>query len=167
MNNTTTFENGELVIVRYFDAHREALWRAWSEPDMVKKWWGPKNFTAPSVTIDFTVGGKYLFCMRGKPSPDAPESDFYSTGTYEEIVPMDRIVCTDSFADKDGTIVPSTFYGMEGFPDACKVIIEFEGSDGTTKMTLHHYGLPTGELADMTGAGWNQSFDKLTDALAA
>jgi len=50
-----------------------------------EKGWGRQTFTAPAIAIDFRVGGKALFCMRGKPSPEAPEQDFWSTGTYKEM----------------------------------------------------------------------------------
>ena len=101
-----------LVIKRTFHAPLEKVWKAWNDPEEAKQWWGPKNFTAPVMTIDFRVGGKYLNCMRGSPAPGAPVQDFWSTGTYKEIVPMESIVLTDSFADEHGNIVPSTHYGM-------------------------------------------------------
>lgn len=53
----------ELVITRIFDAPRELVWKAWTEPERVKRWWGPKVFTAPFVKIDLHVGGEYLYCM--------------------------------------------------------------------------------------------------------
>lgn len=56
--------NQELLIVRIFDAPREIVWKSWTEPQRVKKWWGPKNFTAPFASIDLRPGGKYLYCMR-------------------------------------------------------------------------------------------------------
>jgi uncharacterized protein YndB with AHSA1/START domain len=95
----------ELVIERIFDAPRELAWRAWTDPERMKRWWAPKDFTAPHITIDLQVGGKYVFCMRG---PDG--NDFWSTGVYREIVPMERIVCTDCFADEKGIAVPATHY---------------------------------------------------------
>src|SRR5512134_2988905 len=81
----------ELVITRVFDAPRELVWKAWSEPEHFKRWWGPKGFTCPVCQIDFRVGGKFLGCMR---SPEG--QDFWSTGVYKEIVPLERIVSTDS-----------------------------------------------------------------------
>ena len=80
-------------------------------PILLKNGGGPKNFTCPTCEIDFKVGGKYLNCMR---SPDG--KDFWSTGTYQEIVILERIVYTDSFSDEKGNVVPSTYYGMAGFP---------------------------------------------------
>ncbi|MFA6239944.1 MAG: SRPBCC domain-containing protein, partial [Candidatus Hydrogenedentales bacterium] len=95
--------DGVLVIARVFDAPREMVWKAWTEPEQVKQWWGPEMFSAPVCTSDFRVGGKYLYCMR---SPEG--QDFWSTGTYEEIVPMERIVSSDSFADEKGNIISAS-----------------------------------------------------------
>ncbi len=132
----------------------------------MKKWWGPANFTAPSITMDFRVGGKYLYCMHGQPAPGAPAKDFWSTGTYKEIVPLKKIVCTDSFADEKGNIVPATHYGMGDFPMELEVTIMFEEiQGGKTKMTLRHVGMPAGPNSEGATAGWNGSFDKLAESL--
>ncbi|MCL7413087.1 MAG: SRPBCC domain-containing protein [ANME-2 cluster archaeon] len=94
-------EERELVITGIFDAPCEKVWKAWTDPESVKPWWGPKGFTSPVCKIDLRVGGKYLFSMR---SPEG--DDFWSTGVYREIVPLERIVATDSFADENGNVVP-------------------------------------------------------------
>lgn len=152
----------EVVITRVFDAPREMVWKAWTEPKRVMKWWGPKNYASPACKIDLRVGGKIHFCMRG---PDG--KDLWSTGTYKEIVPMEKIVCTDSFADEKGNVVSAAHYGMPAdFPLELEVVITFEDAEGgKTKMTLRHIGMPAGEMNDMTKAGWNESFDKLAESL--
>lgn len=155
-----------LVITRTFDAPVQALWKAWTDPEEMKKWWGPKNFTAPVIQIDFRVGGKVLACMRGKPTPESAEQDFWSTGTYTEIVPLKRIVVTDSFADKDGKVVPSSHYGMEGIPMELLITVTFEELPaGKTVMILKHEGFPEGENKKLATAGWNEQFDKLVNNL--
>ncbi len=154
-------EEQELVITRTFDAPRELVWKAWTDPEQVMRWWGPKNFTSPTARIDLRVGGKYLFCMR-----DPNGRDFWSTGVYREIVPPERLVYTDSFADEHGNVVPASHYGMaEDFPLEMDVIVTFEEQDGKTTMTLRHVGLPAGEMSELTGEGWNESFDKLAESL--
>ncbi len=150
----------ELIIERFFDAPRERVWKAWTDRETFKKWWGPKDFTCPFSEMDLRVGGKYLHCMRG---PDG--KDYWSTGTYKEIVPMQKIVVTDSFADEKGKVVPATHYGMEGFPLELEVTVTLEAIGGKTKMTLTHVGLPEGESKKQCNAGWNQSFDKLAKVL--
>jgi len=160
--SSTQVATRELFIERIFDAPRELLWKAWTDPQHIMRWWGPKDFTAPVAKIDFRVGGTYLFCMR---SPDG--QDYYSTGVYREIVPLQRIVYTDSFADENGKVVSAAHYGMgEDFPLELLVTLTFEDyEDGKTRFTLRHAGMPEGENSEMAGLGWNQSLDKLAETL--
>jgi uncharacterized protein YndB with AHSA1/START domain len=161
-NAPTTSTKQELVIERVFDAPRELVWRAWTEPDLFMRWWGPKGFTTPHCEIDLRVGGRLLNCMR---SPEG--QDYWSTGVYREIVPLERIVCTDSFADEKGNVVPATHYGMTAdIPLEMLVTVTFEDLDGKTRMTLRHEGLPAGEMREGAGTGWSESFDKLAEVLA-
>jgi uncharacterized protein YndB with AHSA1/START domain len=158
---TKTCED-EIVITRFFDAPRELAWRAWTEPELVKQWWGPKNYTAPSVAIDLRVGGKYLYCMR---SPEG--RDIWITGVYREIARPERIVSTDSFADEKGNVVPATYYGMsKDFPAELLVTVTFEVQATRTKLTLRHTGFPPGDTSDSARAGWNESLDKYASVLA-
>jgi uncharacterized protein YndB with AHSA1/START domain len=151
----------EIVITRIFDAPRELVWKAWTDPQHFKRWWGPKDFTCPFCEMDLRVGGKYLNCMR---SPEG--RDYWSTGVYREIIPMERIVFTDSFADEKGNIVPATYYGMSAdFPLEMLVTVTFAEHEGKTKLTLKHSGLPTGRDGEGAQQGWNESFDKLAESL--
>jgi uncharacterized protein YndB with AHSA1/START domain len=153
----------ELVITRIFDAPRELVWKAWTDPEQMKRWWGPKEFSSPACTMDVRVGGSYHFCMR---SPQG--QDFWSTGVYREIVPPLRLVYSDNFADEKGNIVPASYYGVPGdWPEETVVTVTLEEFEGKTKMTLRHVGIPAGFMREMTGAGWNGSFDKLAESLKA
>ncbi len=97
-------------------------------------------------------------------SPDG--RDYWTTGVYKEVVPLERIVYTDSFADAEGNVVLATHYNMNSdFPLETLVAVTFEDFDGKTKMTLKHAGLPVGEMSEQTGAGWSESFDKLAGSL--
>jgi uncharacterized protein YndB with AHSA1/START domain len=137
------------------------VWKAWTDTVKFMRWWGPKTFTSPSCKMDFRVGGKYLFCMR---SPDG--KDFWSTGVYREIEPLSKIVYTDSFADEKGKVVPATHYGFgSDFPLERLVTVTFEESEGKTKLTLRHAGMPAGEVSELASVGWNESFDKLVESL--
>jgi uncharacterized protein YndB with AHSA1/START domain len=151
----------ELFITRIFDAPRESVWKAWTDADLMKRWWGPKGFTSPYYKIDFRVGGRFLFCMR---SPEG--KDYWGTGIYHEIVPQEKIVFSDSFADEKGNVVPATQYGMStDFPLEMLVTVTFEEIEGKTKLTLRHVGIPAGADRDGANVGWNQSLDKLDEAL--
>ena len=130
MNDLTSLANRDLVITRVFDAPREMVWKAWTEPEQLMRWWGPKSFTSPICKIDLRVGGKYLFCMR---SPDG--QDYYNTGVYQKIDPLNEIVYTDSFADEKGNVVPASHYGLSAdFPLELQVTVMFEDYDGKTKI---------------------------------
>ena len=148
-------------ITRIFDASREQVWHAWTDPQHLMRWWGPAGFTSPTCRIDLRVGGNYFFCMQ---APDGTK--IWSTGTYEEVVPLERLVYTDSFADEAGKAVPASHYGMgDDIPFAMTVTVTFEDLGSQTKMTLRHEGLPPGEMSEMTVAGWNESFDKLAESV--
>ena len=153
--------NQEIIITRIFDAPRELVWKAWTEPERMMRWWGPKGFTSPYCKTDLRVGGVYLNAMR---SPEG--RDYWSTGVYREIVPLERIVCTDSFADENGNVVPATHYGLRAdYPLELLVTVTFEEYGGKTRLTLRHTGFPSGEERDNARDGWNTSLDKLAESL--
>jgi len=152
-----------LQLTREFDIPLEMVWRAWTDPEELKKWWGPKTFTCPHSEIDLRVGGKYLHCMRG---PDG--TDYWSTGLYREIVPGEKIVCTDCFADEQGNVVPATHYGFdETFPPEMLVTVTFKARGNNTTLTLQHAGVDRITETDRANMaqGWNESFDKLAASI--
>jgi len=125
------------------------------------RWWGPKGFTSPACEIDLRVGGKYLWCMS---SPGG--YDFRNTGVYREIVPFERIVCTQSLADEKGNVVAPSHYGMSGdLPLETIVTVTFEEIDGKTRLILRQEG--AGDMLEGAEMGWNQAFDKLAASLQA
>lgn len=150
-------EKREILITRIFNAPRETVWKAWTEPEKVMNWWGPKGFTAPVIQIDLKPGGRYLYCMR-----DPQGKDYWSTGTFKEIVKPEKIVATDSFADENGNVVPATHYDMSAdMPMEMVVTATFEDLGNKTKLTLRHDSMPDEKMLDMATQGWNQSLDKL------
>ena len=154
-------ETRTLTMERVFDAPVEKVWAAWSRPEEIAKWWGPKDFGSEGNKIDFQVGGKSVLCMV---SPDGQK--MYSGGTYKEIVKHQKIVTTDSFMDAEGNIISAKEYGMAvDFPKELVITITFEALGDKTKLTIQHVGLPVGEDADMAEAGWNESLDKLAESL--
>jgi len=157
----TKGDTRDLIITRLFDAPRELVWKAWTEPERISPWWGPKGFTSPVFKIDLRVGGELFSCMR---SPEG--KDYWSKGFYREIVDFERLVMTDSFADEKGNIVPASHYGMsKDFPLEMLIMVTFEEHDGKTKLTLRHAGMPTGPDGEGAQQGWNESFDKLAEYL--
>ncbi len=119
MTKNTVNEIERMVVTRVFDAPRELVWKAWTDPKYVMQWWGPKGFTSPVCKMDFRVGGKFLCCMR---SPDGQE--FWNGGEYLEIVLHEKIVYSMYFADAEGNKVEAAHYGIEheAMPDAHDVV---------------------------------------------
>lgn len=152
----------ELVITRVFDAPRELVFKAWTQAEHVKHWWGPKDYTMPYVTLDPRPGGKMHFCMR---SPGG--EDIWCLGEYREIVAPERIVSTDCFSDKDGNIVDPVQYGMPPeWPREGLVTLVFLEQRGKTELTIN-LGVPE-SLADRVGArqGWDEMLDRLAEYVA-
>lgn len=148
----------EVVIRRVFDLPVSKVWRALTEPEEFKKWWGPRGFTCPSSKMEARAGGKYLNCMRG---PDGKE--YWSTGTVKEFIPGKKLVITDSFSDEKGNIKPASAHGLSGnWPKELLITFELEELDDTTKLRLRHEGIPE-EMHDDCMKGWNESFDKLEE----
>ena len=156
-NNSTTAETHKTVsIERTFNLPLSKVWKAFTDAESFKKWWGPENYTCPHCTIDFRVGGKYLNSMQG---PDGKE--IWSTGTYKEIVSFKKIVYTDSFADSIGNKVPASEYKMAGdWQLELLVTLEFKEADGKTNLLLRHEGIPE-EIYDECITGWQSCFNKL------
>lgn len=153
-----------LVITRIFDAPRELVWKAWTDPERITRWWGPKGFTSPVYKMDLRTGGEYLSAMR---SPDG--QDFWGKGVFREIVEPERLVMSDSFADEKGNKVPASHYGMSPeWSGESLITVTFEELDGKTKLTLKNSGLSGLSAADRANMqqGWSESFDKLAEYLA-
>jgi uncharacterized protein YndB with AHSA1/START domain len=156
MQSETAEKQKTISIKRKFNLPLKSLWRAFTESESLKKWWGPKAYTCPDCTIDFRVGGKFLASMEG-----ADGQKIWSTGTYKEIIHFKKIINTDSFSDSDGNIVPASHYNIDGeWGSDAQVALEFEEVDGKTNLSLQHTGVPV-ELSDECLQGWQSSFDKL------
>jgi uncharacterized protein YndB with AHSA1/START domain len=131
----------------------------------VKLWWGPKDFTAPHISIDLRVGGRFVFSMRGA-GLDGTVKDYWNIGEHKEIVPMKKIVTTMSFADEQGRSVPASHYGLPGkwLKDVLVTATFADIKGGKTKLTVRETGVPR-EVAELSRLGWEQQLDKFADAL--
>ena len=163
MGSSMANETERMTVTRVFDAPRELVWKAWTDPKYVVQWWGPKEFTAPVCKMDFRVGGKYLCCMR---TPDGQE--FWNAGEYHEIVPYERIVSSMYFSDAEGNRIEPAELGIEheAVEGAYDITLFEDLGDGRTKLTF--IGNEPMESAKNSGQleGWNQILDKLADVLA-
>jgi uncharacterized protein YndB with AHSA1/START domain len=163
MTKNTVNETERMVVTRVFDAPRELVWKAWTDPKYAMQWWGPKGFTAPFCEMDFRVGGKFLCCMR---APDGQE--FWNGGEYHEIVLHEKIVSSMYFSDPKGNKVEPAQYGIEheAIDDAHDVITFEDFGNGQTKLTF--IGNETMKNAKNSGQveGMNQSLDKFAAVVA-
>jgi uncharacterized protein YndB with AHSA1/START domain len=130
----------ELVLTRLIDAPREKLFRAWTEPDLVKRWFAPLPWTTPHAELDVPPGGANLVVMRG---PDG--KDFPNRGVYLEVVRNERLVLTDAYTQ---AWIPSEKPFMT-------VILTFEDEGGKTRYT-----------ARVRHQGWGQCADQLAARVA-
>src|SRR5580704_17141265 len=87
----------EVIITRIFDAPRSLVFKAWTDPKHIQRWWGPKGFTNPVCELDVRVGGAWRIVMRGPNGVDYPGS-----GVYREIVEPERLVFTNIAEDQEG-----------------------------------------------------------------
>jgi len=152
-----------MVVTRVIDAPREIVWKAYTQPEYVQQWWGPKGFTSPSCRSDFRVGGMFLYCMR---SPDGQEG--WTGGQFHEIIPHEKILYSLYFADSDGNRVEPEEIGVEHEAiDGVYDEVRFEDlGDGRTKITL--IGNESMESARASGQfeGNQQILDKLAAVVA-
>ncbi|TDK67557.1 SRPBCC family protein [Sapientia aquatica] len=151
MTERTTNLLENLEITRIFDAPRELVWKAWTDPKLVMQWWGPKGFTSPACKIDFRVGGQYLYCMR---SPDGWEG--WSGGEYTEIIAPEKIASVLFYANEHGKLEPADNNDVE-----VRDVVTFEDiGNGQTKMVFKRSHWDEGE-----DEGMMQICDKLVALL--
>jgi uncharacterized protein YndB with AHSA1/START domain len=157
--------NEDLVITRIIDAPLEMVWKAWTEPKQVMRWWGPKHYGSPRCKIDLREGGKFIFCMR------APEEqggqDSYTAGEYKKILPMERLEFTQRLSDKNGNKIDPAQVGMPpDFPKEMQMTVVFKAKRNMTELTITIFGFSAGQMYVYALAGWHQSIDKLAESLS-
>jgi uncharacterized protein YndB with AHSA1/START domain len=155
----------DLVVKRIIDAPIEMVWKAWTEPEHVMRWWGPKNYTSPSCKIDLREGGKYIFCMRAPKEQGGQDS--YTTGVYKKIVPMELLDFTQSLSDENGIKIDPSQAGMPpDFPKELRIEIVFKAKGEMTELTITEYDWTVSQMYVYSYAGMQQSLDKLAERLA-
>lgn len=151
-------ETHDVVVTRTFDAPQERVWRAWSDPNEVMRWWGPQGFTSPMCRMEFREGGTTLVSMRSEQG-----WELFNTWTYRSIEPMARIEFVQGFADKDGNRVAPAELGLPpGIPEEVRHVVTLSAVDeSTTELTVHEYGYPNAQIAEISRAGLEQCLDKM------
>jgi uncharacterized protein YndB with AHSA1/START domain len=150
----------DLVVTRIIDAPLELVWKAWTDPQHVVRWWGPKHYTSPSAKIDLREGGRYVFCMRAP--ADQGGQDSYTSGVYKKIVPMQFLEFTQALSDKDGNPIDPAQLGMPpDFPAEIRTTISFQAKGNMTELTITEFDWPVSQMYVYSYAGMQQSIDKL------
>jgi uncharacterized protein YndB with AHSA1/START domain len=164
MTENTVNEIERMVVTRVFDAPRELVWKAWTDPKYVMQWWGPKGFTSPVCQMDVRVGGKSLLCMK---TPDGYEG--WNAIEYHEIVLYEKIVSSMYFCASKGNKIEPAELGIEheDIDGAYDVTLFEDLGNGQTRLT--HTGNEPMESARNSGQleGWIETLDKIAAVIAA
>lgn len=161
MSTTTEAPAGAFTITRTFDAPRSLVFRAWTDPDRLARWFAPTGCTIAFRALDPRPGGRFHSCIR---TPDGHEC--WCVGEYREVAPPDRLVFTMAVADAAGDRADPAAVGMDpDWPAETVVTVTFVEAGGQTKLTLHQ--TVSEALAKRTGAhpSWLQMLDRLAAAL--
>ena len=155
-----------VVVTRIFEAPVELVWTLWTDPELVKRWWGPDRFTCPVAEIDFKEGAKSIVCMR---SPSAfGGGDTYSIWNYTKIILHQQIEFIQNLGDVKGNKMAPTALGMPpDFPEDIRTVVDFKtmGKD-KTEMTVTEYA-EFGQISHFAQLGLEQCFGKMAVALKA
>jgi len=143
----------ELHLKRFFAAPRQLVFDAWTKPEMVAEWWGPRHFTTTVEKWEAENGGEIFAVMHGPDGMSHPMS-----GKFLEFYPPYRFHFTAAALDKDGNAMFENWNS-----------VFFEDVEGGTQVTLDVHVMRQTEVAPqylkgMT-AGWGQSLDKLSELL--
>ena len=153
-NNTMEQKNIKLELARVFDAPRELVFKAWTDVDQFKPWFGAaacNGSSLQSVKVDARVGGKYRIQAR------QADGEFYTTvGVYREVKPPERLVFTWAF-EKDGS--GDEFGEVE--PPETLVTLEFKARGKQTELILTHEHFASTTSRDRHGQGWTRCLNEL------
>ena len=143
-------EERTLVLSRVFDAPRALVFKVWTQPEHLARWWGPRNYIVISYKADVCVDGSFRFGVR---SPE--NTEHWAHGTYREIVPPERLVFTTAWEHPDGSPKHETL-----------VTLTFAEQGEKTKLTLKQTQFESVTSRDLHRGGWSSTFDLLEEYLA-
>jgi uncharacterized protein YndB with AHSA1/START domain len=139
----------------------EQAWRAWSEPEYVRRWWGPTGFTCPRAGLDFRVGGTSLVTMQAPAEYGGMR--LHNGWTYTRIEEPSRIEFILTFADEQGQALDPAAVGIPaGVPSEVPHEVELQPlPGGRTQLAVTERGYTTQEARDVSQAGLEESLDKM------
>lgn len=139
-----------IVITRRFNAPRELVFEAWTKPTHLAHWFGPRDFTAPTIEADVRRGGAWRVCIR---SPEGV--DYWMHGVYRAVEPPARLVFTHVWED-----------GHDAAGHETLVTVTFDDLGEGTRMTFHKAILVSAAERAVQQIGWSECFDRLGDYIA-
>ena len=155
-SNPTTASERELVLTRVFDAPREKVYRAWTDPELLKQWFVPRPWSIAAADLDVRGGGASRIVMR---DPDG--NDYPNEGVYLEVVENERLVFTDAYTAGWQPTEKPFFTGIITFEDI---------GGGKTRYTARarHWTMEAKEEHEKMGfhEGWGQCADQLAELLS-
>ena len=140
----------ELTIVRLIDAPRALVFRAWTDPAWLARWWGPRAHPAVEMTMDVRPGGVWRGLLRGV--EDGRE--LWHGGVFREISPPERLVFTFAWEEE----------GERGLETL--VTVTFAEHEGKTRMVFHQAPFQSVGERDGHHGGWSSAFDRLDEQAA-
>ncbi len=160
-------DEGVFTISRVLDAPRDLVFKAWTTPKHLARWWGPKGCEIGVAKLDLQPGGTFLYSMR---MPGAPQ-EIWGKFIYREISPPERLVFTVSFTDAEGNAVRSFF--SQTWPLEVLNVLTLTEENGRTKLTLRGGPVSATEeerelfisMFDSMQQGWGGTLDQLADFL--
>jgi len=150
----------QIDVVKTFDAPVEMVWQLWVDPELVKRWWGPKHFISTVAEIDFREGGKSIVSMKAPKEMGGQE--WYSAWEYVKIIRLETIEFTQSLSDRNGNKVDPVTVGMPtDFPANIRTVVRFRVMEGNkTEMTVTEYA-DFGTISNFAQLGLEQSMEKM------
>ncbi len=135
-----------LTLTRVYDAPRELVYQAWTDPDQFAGWLGPHGFTAQAVTLNLSVGGAWRAFLRN----ETTGTELWVHGVYREIAPPERLVFT---------------WEGDALPEPTVVTLTLADLGGKTELTLHHAGFADDAVRDDHTGGWTEALEELAGYL--
>ncbi|HKC23896.1 MAG TPA: SRPBCC domain-containing protein [Thermoanaerobaculia bacterium] len=140
-----------VTLRRTYAAPRERVFRAWTDPEQIKRWWGPPGTATPDAVVDLRPGGKYRFTMRSLPDGEP----YFLVGTYREVQPPERLVYTWTWRGTSMEVQDSL------------VTVQFHDREGSTEVVVTHELLPSDAARERHTKGWTGCLDRLQEFLGA
>jgi uncharacterized protein YndB with AHSA1/START domain len=152
---------GAIVVVRELEATPDLAWRAWSDPELVKQWWGPIGFTCTRADVDFRVGGSTLVTMQAP--AEYGGFSMHNLWTYTAIDRPRRIEFVSTFADADGNRIEPAAAGIPpGVPAEVPHVVDLEPlPGGRTRVSVTESGYTDEQARAQSQLGQEQCLDKM------